>query len=422
MLNLRLARFEHLVDIGRVGRAARASSAATGTSRSARRPATSVIERDATVAADVPLLAAATPYIGHFQIRNRGTIGGSLAHADPAAEYPAVAVALDATFQVASCRRHPRRARRRVLHRRVVDGAGGRRAAHGDRRAGVDRAHAAFGVAEFARRHGDFAIAGAVAAVELADDRVGRAPAIAVFGVGRRCRCGRRAAEQALTGQPVGDAATPPSWASWRSPTSTTSPTTRRCRPPTAGGSARRWSPRRGSGPSPTPRTEHDMADPVTVALTVNGAPRRMAVEPRKTLADVLREDLAGSTGTHLGCEHGVCGACTVLLDGDAVAVLPDVRRAGRRRRGRHRRGPGARRRAAQRRAAGDARLPRAAVRLLHAGLRRVDHGAARAQPRPRRRGDPRRRCPATSAAAPATRASSRPCGWPRRPPGGRPS
>jgi carbon-monoxide dehydrogenase small subunit len=63
---------------------------------------------------------------------------------------------------------------------------------------------------------------------------------------------------------------------------------------------------------------EHEMADPVTVALTVNGAPRRLTVEARKTLADALREDLA-LTGTHLGCEHGVCGACTVLLDGDAV-------------------------------------------------------------------------------------------------------
>ena len=55
-----------------------------------------------------------------------------------------------------------------------------------------------------------------------------------------------------------------------------------------------------------------------TVTMTVNGAPRRVTVEPRKTLADVLREDL-GLTGTHLGCEHGVCGACTVLVDGDAV-------------------------------------------------------------------------------------------------------
>jgi len=57
----------------------------------------------------------------------------------------------------------------------------------------------------------------------------------------------------------------------------------------------------------------------VNVDLTVNGEPRSVAdVEPRKTLADFLREDL-GLTGTHLGCEHGVCGACTVIVDGDAV-------------------------------------------------------------------------------------------------------
>ena len=54
------------------------------------------------------------------------------------------------------------------------------------------------------------------------------------------------------------------------------------------------------------------------VRLTVNGTERRAVVEDRRTLADMLRDDL-GLTGTHLGCEHGVCGACTVLLDGEAV-------------------------------------------------------------------------------------------------------
>jgi carbon-monoxide dehydrogenase small subunit len=54
------------------------------------------------------------------------------------------------------------------------------------------------------------------------------------------------------------------------------------------------------------------------IALTVNGAQHRGRVEDRRTLADFLREDCR-LTGTHLGCEHGVCGACTVLLDGDAV-------------------------------------------------------------------------------------------------------
>jgi carbon-monoxide dehydrogenase small subunit len=52
--------------------------------------------------------------------------------------------------------------------------------------------------------------------------------------------------------------------------------------------------------------------------VTVNGRPHEATVEVRKTLADFLRDDLE-LTGTHLGCEHGVCGACTVILDGAAV-------------------------------------------------------------------------------------------------------
>jgi carbon-monoxide dehydrogenase small subunit len=56
----------------------------------------------------------------------------------------------------------------------------------------------------------------------------------------------------------------------------------------------------------------------VEVDLSINGAVRSVSVEPRRTLADVLRDDL-GLHGTHLGCEHGVCGACTVLLDGAPV-------------------------------------------------------------------------------------------------------
>jgi len=54
------------------------------------------------------------------------------------------------------------------------------------------------------------------------------------------------------------------------------------------------------------------------VTLTVNGARYEAEVEPRRTLADTIRDD-CGLTGTHLGCEHGVCGACTVLVDGRPV-------------------------------------------------------------------------------------------------------
>jgi len=55
-----------------------------------------------------------------------------------------------------------------------------------------------------------------------------------------------------------------------------------------------------------------------TIFLTVNGRDHELTVEARRTLADMLRHDL-GYTGTHLGCEHGICGACTVLMDGQPV-------------------------------------------------------------------------------------------------------
>jgi aerobic-type carbon monoxide dehydrogenase small subunit (CoxS/CutS family) len=60
------------------------------------------------------------------------------------------------------------------------------------------------------------------------------------------------------------------------------------------------------------------MKDRHAIALTVNGRYHELTVEARRTLADMLRHDL-GYTGTHLGCEHGICGACTVILDGTPV-------------------------------------------------------------------------------------------------------
>jgi carbon-monoxide dehydrogenase small subunit len=60
------------------------------------------------------------------------------------------------------------------------------------------------------------------------------------------------------------------------------------------------------------------MQQPVEITLSVNGVEHRRAVEPRLLLSDFLRHELR-LTGTHVGCEHGVCGACTVLVDGEAV-------------------------------------------------------------------------------------------------------
>ncbi|MDQ7827729.1 MAG: (2Fe-2S)-binding protein [Armatimonadota bacterium] len=73
--------------------------------------------------------------------------------------------------------------------------------------------------------------------------------------------------------------------------------------------------------PVPARTTRRRRPQPVAeqrITLTVNGVARTLTVPVRRTLADALRDDL-GLTGTHLGCEHGVCGACTVLLDGRAV-------------------------------------------------------------------------------------------------------
>jgi len=61
-----------------------------------------------------------------------------------------------------------------------------------------------------------------------------------------------------------------------------------------------------------------DMSEKVDVTLTINGRDHAIRVEPRKTLVDAIRDD-CGQTGTHIGCEHGVCGTCTIILDGEAV-------------------------------------------------------------------------------------------------------
>jgi len=60
------------------------------------------------------------------------------------------------------------------------------------------------------------------------------------------------------------------------------------------------------------------MSEPVDIRLTVNGQPREGRCEPRKLLVDFIREDL-GLTGTHAGCEHGICGACTIFYNGEAA-------------------------------------------------------------------------------------------------------
>ncbi len=202
MLALRLAVFEHLVDVGRVdelvGIERRNGSlwVGAGTTEAA-------VERSAEVAAAVPLLSRATPYIGHFQIRSRGTVGGSIAHADPAAEYPAVALALDAEMDVVSPR-----GRRTVPAAEFFTGLWSTDLAPDELLAGTSfpvwSGRCGFAVEEFARRHGDFALAGAVVAVELEADDTVRRSAIGLIGLGGTPLRAAEA-EALVAGRPVGE-------------------------------------------------------------------------------------------------------------------------------------------------------------------------------------------------------------------------
>jgi carbon-monoxide dehydrogenase medium subunit len=186
MLALRLAFVDHLVDLRRVaelrGIQPRGEALWLGAATTQ-----AAIQRSAPVAAAAPLLARATGLIGHFQIRNRGTIGGSLVHADAAAEYPAVALALDAQFEVYSRRGH-----RTIPAARFFTGLWSTDLAADEILTGVTvprwSGRRGFAIEEFARRHGDFAIAGAAVAIELDDDGRIRRCGIGLFGLGPTAR------------------------------------------------------------------------------------------------------------------------------------------------------------------------------------------------------------------------------------------
>jgi len=199
MLALRLARFEHLVDLNRMPELAGVErDDGTLVVRGATRQR--VLERDAQVAEAAPLLAAATPLIGHFQIRNRGTVGGSLAHADPASEYPAVAVALGAELELASAA-----GTRRVSADEFFVGTW-MTAARDDEllvaaRFPVWSGPCGFAIEEVARRHGDFALAGVACA--LASGRAG----LALFGVGSTPVRVAAAEDALLAGAPADEVA-----------------------------------------------------------------------------------------------------------------------------------------------------------------------------------------------------------------------
>ena len=203
LLNFRLARPRLVIDLNRVGELAyiraRGDGVAIGALTRQR-----AVERSAEVARRAPLLSEATRLIGHPPIRSRGTVGGSLANADPAAEDPAVALALDATMLLKS-----HRGERRVPAAAFFRGLLATAIEPDELLCEVElppmRPGSGCAFEEVSRRHGDFALAGAAAVVTLEDGRVTEAR-LAACGVGPGpVRLTR--AEAALAGAPLSDEA-----------------------------------------------------------------------------------------------------------------------------------------------------------------------------------------------------------------------
>lgn len=198
MLALRLTRFAHLVDLNRVDELTgiRRDDGALVIGAMTRQRA---VERDPDVASAAPLLAASVPLIGHSQIRNRGTVGGSIAHADPASELPAVALTLDAKLEVASAA-----GSRTVGAADFFEGTWSTTLADDEIltavRFPVWEGRCGFAFDEVARRSGDFALAGVAVAVEVDGDGSVRRSGIGLLGMGST-PLRASASEAALTGR-----------------------------------------------------------------------------------------------------------------------------------------------------------------------------------------------------------------------------
>ena len=235
-------------------------------------------------------------FVGHAQIRNRGTVGGSVAHADPAAELPVALLRSRRAFSLRSAARPARRSRRGASSSAPLTTALEPDELLVEIEVPAPPAGTGCAFVEFARVHGDFALAGAAALVARRRST-------------RRDRAARRradpacaaAAEQALAAR-------------------------------------RRDEPRRGGGAAPS--------------VDLAGSAHRRALAARCSCRRALASEAGGDegsphrdqrrarrarrssrgcssptssatsshlTGTHVGCEHGVCGACTVQLDGEPV-------------------------------------------------------------------------------------------------------
>ena len=200
MMNFRYVVVDHLVDLGGVDDL-RGIAVGDGRLRIGAMMRQRELETAPEIAQYCPLMAEALHHVGHRQTRNRGTIGGSLAHADPAAELPAICVAYDALIHIASIR-----GIRQVPYRAFSTGFMATVLEPDEMIAAIElpiwRQGHGFGFHEFARRHGDFALAGAAALLDVGAGNVVRRAALALCGVAA-LPIRVEAAEARLIGQPL---------------------------------------------------------------------------------------------------------------------------------------------------------------------------------------------------------------------------
>jgi carbon-monoxide dehydrogenase medium subunit len=200
MLNFRYVVVDHLVDLGGISDL-RGIAVGDGRLRIGAMMRQRDLELAPEIAEHCPLMAEALRHVGHRQTRNRGTIGGSLAHADPAAELPAVCAAYDAVIHAASIR-----GIRQLPFREFATGFMATALEPDEMIAAIDlpiwRAGHGYGFQEFARRHGDFALAGAAALLDIGAGNIVRRAALALCGVAA-LPVRVEAAEARLIGQPL---------------------------------------------------------------------------------------------------------------------------------------------------------------------------------------------------------------------------
>lgn len=198
-MNFRLAAPAALVDLGRLAELRVINGSGSGGVRVGAMTTHSALETSPVIAERAPLLAETMGFVAHPQIRNRGTIGGSLAHADPAAELPAVIVALAATLTLTSAG-----GERRVSGEQFFTGLFATALEPGELVTAIEipalPARAGWAFEEMARRHGDYALVGVAALLIL--DAAGRCAnaRIALLSVGEGPTLSK-AAMAALAGQ-----------------------------------------------------------------------------------------------------------------------------------------------------------------------------------------------------------------------------